>query len=431
MRDEFNFKRRDFLANCVTAGASALSASLVRCASADEPRKQAVDAPVVDCNFPGGNIVVQRIEGDDVYLHQDQRDTPVAWFYWYFRVRGAAGRTLSFHFTKGNVIGVHGPALSTDSGKTWTWLGEKSVKNRLFRYTFAKDAKDVRFSMGMPYTLGNWRAFLARYKGNPFIEENDLAVTRKGRKNKYYRVGRLDGKPEHRVVLACRHHSCEMMASYTIDGILESVLAETAEGEWFREHVEFMVVPFVDLDGVEDGDQGKNRKLHDHGQDYHGESIYPSIRAIKRVVPRWSEGRLRFALDLHCPYIRSKYSEMLLFPTRFRGKENWDRLMVFLRILEDLQAGPLVFSLQDNLSFTSWSGSTRDTGNAPPSTCSRWMRTVPGVRFAAPFEVPYANASGKVVTAQTARAVGHDLARAIRAYLDQYGDSSKAGDRAR
>ena len=73
---------------------------------------------VVDCDFPGGNIIMDAIEGDDVFLHQDLRDTQGHWFYWYFRVRGAAGRALNFAFTKGDVIGVLGPAVSMDCGRS-------------------------------------------------------------------------------------------------------------------------------------------------------------------------------------------------------------------------------------------------------------------------------------------------------------------------
>lgn len=39
------------------------------------------------------------------------------------------------------------------------------------------------------------------------------------------RVGRLDGKAEHRVLLTSRHHCCEMMATYSLEGLLETVLA--------------------------------------------------------------------------------------------------------------------------------------------------------------------------------------------------------------
>ena len=83
----------------------------------------------IDCDFPGGNIVVERIDGDTVYLHQDMRDSKGFWFYWYFRVIGAAGRNLKFVFTRGDVIGVHGPGVSLDGGKTWFWLGKDKVKD--------------------------------------------------------------------------------------------------------------------------------------------------------------------------------------------------------------------------------------------------------------------------------------------------------------
>ena len=42
----------------------------------------APDTLSIDSSFPGGNIVVDRIEGDQVYLQQDLRDTEGYWFYW-------------------------------------------------------------------------------------------------------------------------------------------------------------------------------------------------------------------------------------------------------------------------------------------------------------------------------------------------------------
>src|ERR1019366_2586994 len=125
----------------------------------------------IDCGFPGGNIIVDSIKDDSVWLHQDLRDTEGNWFHWYFRVRGAAGRELNFRFTRveGNgmhnpaepsgsatwgwrdVIGVRGPAVSVDGGRTWRWLGTEKVDEMGFRFNFLPDAADVRFAVAMPY----------------------------------------------------------------------------------------------------------------------------------------------------------------------------------------------------------------------------------------------------------------------------------------
>ena len=45
----------------------------------------------IHSSFTGGNIVLDRIENDIVYLERDIRDTKGDWFYWAFCVEGAAG----------------------------------------------------------------------------------------------------------------------------------------------------------------------------------------------------------------------------------------------------------------------------------------------------------------------------------------------------
>lgn len=371
----------------------------------------AASEPVIDCDFPGGNIVVERVEGDDVYLHQDPRDTDGFWFYWYFRVREAAGRTLTFRFTKGNVLGVLGPAVSVDRGNTWRWLGAESMKGAAFTYTFPEDAVEVRFCLAMPYQEADLRAFLDRHAENAHLKVELHARSRKGRDVCRLRLGNLDGSAEHRVAVACRHHSCEMMASWALEGLMDEVLADTADGRWLRKHVEFLIVPFMDTDGVEDGDQGKNRRPHDHNRDYLGESIYPEVAAWRAHVPVWSEGRLKMAIDLHCPWIRGGMNEQLFF-VGGPSEEIWAATRRFSRILQEVRTGPIPHEGKHDLPHgQSWNTL------AEPRSHSRWAALLPGIEVATTIELPYARAGGRAVTVESARALGSDLARAIRRYL--------------
>jgi hypothetical protein len=244
---------------------------------------------VIDDQFPGGNIIVERIEGDRVDLRPDLRDTQGWWFYWNFRVRGAQGRTLTFRFVDRNPIGVRGPAVSTDQGLSWSWLGADRVQDASFRYSFAADADEVRFCFAMPYQQEHFERFLADYRDNRYLSVQQLCTSRAGRSIERLHVGDFERQPRYRIFLAARHHACESMASYTLEGFVAAALADTDDGRWFREHVHLLAVPFVDKDGVEQGDQGKNRKPHDHNRDYRGESIYPSVAAIRALLPAWSE----------------------------------------------------------------------------------------------------------------------------------------------
>jgi hypothetical protein len=81
----------------------------------------------VDADFPGGNIIVQRVESNTVFVAPEQRDTSGWWFYWNFRLRAPAEQPVTIAFTEKNPIGVRGPAMSLDKGVTWQWLGTNVV----------------------------------------------------------------------------------------------------------------------------------------------------------------------------------------------------------------------------------------------------------------------------------------------------------------
>ena len=377
----------------------------------------------VDADFPGGNLIVQRLDGDAVYVRQDLRDTKGDWFYWCFRVRGAAGRKLRFHFTGSNVLGVRGPAASIDGGATWAWLGRRTVRDKSFSFAFPEKAADVRFAFAPPYVEANLSAFLQRHARNTHLKVDTLCTSGKGRTVELLRLGKLDGQPDHRILLTSRHHACEMMASYALEGILAAVLASDADGQWFRRHCEFLVVPFADKDGVEDGDQGKNRKPRDHNRDYAGTSIHLEVAAIRKLVPAWARGRLRFALDLHCPYIRGSHNEVVYF-VGGPSQAIWGRVKQFSRILEAGRTGSLPFHARNNLPF----GKSWNTGKnyAQGKSCSRWTAEQPGIWLASSIEIPYANASGQPVTPASARALGRDLARALRLFLEEPKSGSHA-----
>ncbi len=369
----------------------------------------------IDTDFPGGNIIADCSDNETVFLRPDQRDSSDWWFYWYFRARGASGQTVRFEFTGRNPTGTQGPAFSTDAGRTWSWLGPEAVRGSSFSFTFGKKSRDVRFCFSIPYLESNLREFLAKHAGSPHLAVHELGRTPKGRSAERLHAGKIDAEPRYRVLLTARHHACEMIASYSLEGLLDAVIADTDLGRWFQNNVEVLAVPFVDKDGVEDGDQGKNRKPHDHNRDYEGDSIYPTVEAIRRFVPQWSQGKLAVAIDLHCPHISGKYNEVIYIVGSTDG-DIWRQQQAFSSILESVREGPLPYSAASNLPFgTAWN-TAGNYGNY--KSCSGWAQEQPGIRLATTIEIPYANVDTTVVTADNARAFGRDVARALRLYLE-------------
>ena len=157
----------------------------------------------------------------------------------------------------------------------------------------------------------------------------------------------------------------------------------------------------VDKDGVEDGDQGKNRKPHDHNRDYEGKSIYASVQAIRERLPAWSAGKLRFAMDMHCPAVRGGLQRDRLLRRR-PDEKIWSEVGRFCKILEDDPDRPARLSHARTTCRSARAGTTRRT--TPAASRSPTGRpSCPASRVATTIEVAYANADGKTVTDQSPR----------------------------
>ncbi len=372
------------------------------------------DPPIITCDFPGGNILIDAVEGDTFHLRPDLRTTSEWWFYWLFRIRHAAGRTLRFRFTGPDPFTAMGPCASIDNGDTWRWLGRACVesagdKEYGFTFDFADGVDEAIFSIGVPYVESNLLKFLA---GRPAIRRESLTTTEGGRQALKLSLASRHGA--HAVALSARTHACEAMANFALEGILDFWLLDPSPaGRFLRERVDFLVFPFVDWDGVEAGDQGKFRRPHDHNRDYADgvPPLYATTRAIQTALANETH-RLAMGIDLHCPWIRGARNEDAYLVGQ---PEPWDaRQRAFNDILDRTAtaavrchgANFLPFGINWNTTFGL-------------QLASHISRSFPQAMFGTTLEVPYAISGGAIMSPQAARDLGYDLGQAISLYVQQ------------
>ncbi|MBE9510050.1 MAG: peptidase M14 [Bacteroidetes bacterium] len=366
----------------------------------------------IHSDLPGGNIIIGKMSNDTIWLKPDLRDTKGNWFYWYFKITGISGRTIYFQFTKQDVFTKYGPAYSINNDNNWKWYGENSYAHNGFKYTFSKKDTCAYFSMAFPYTQKNLYTFLNNLRNKDLLKIDTLCFTKNNRAvEEIYILPSHD--PQYRVLITSRHHACEMAANYVIEGITQSITNET-DLQFLRDYVEFRIIPFVDKDGVEDGDQGKNRKPRDHNRDYGDNSIYQSVKAIKSTIPGWSEGILKIALDIHCPWIKGGNSENI-YLVGSENKVNEQQQILFSDLLEKNCTGELNFYRKYFMCF----GKAWNTNKNYHEGISfkRWATTIEGIALSTSMEFPYANVSGAPVTKDGARAFGKAIAYSMMDYL--------------
>ena len=233
------------------------------------------------------------------------------------------------------------------------------------------------------------------------------------------RIAQSAGSPKYGVAFTARHHACEMIASYALEGAIDEIESESDAGAFLREHCEFFVVPFVDEPGVEAGDQGKNRSPHDHNRDYIQE-LYPSVRALKQYVVENFHDKEVVYIDWHCPWIRGgKYNEAIYFPETVNLK-NTLLLHEYSRYLEEEQKGKaLPYSASNNLPF--WRRVEHlcklraERGRASDPVVEHWAEGLPNILLACGFEIPYANVEGAEKTPDAAREFGRSRGKGVGA----------------
>lgn len=375
----------------------------------------------IETNIFGGNFAVEKIENNVIYGHQELRDTDQWWFYWRFRmVELTEGENYRVEFTNGEVVGYWGPAVKFGNGD-WHFIGEDHrVSGSCFTFTVPQGCDKAEFAFCIPYDLENWNAFVKKYEGNPLVETGVLCLSEKGRQVPYMRIGK---KGNHGTfMLTARHHACESTGNFLMEGIIDHLL------HWDNpliypvlQRYEIIVVPFVDLDGVVDGDQGKGRAPHDHNRDYQ-EGRYATVRKIKELAKRTDD---LIAIDCHSPYkwggmsdvpycVRPTKKEVAL-RTAELGREL--RLNCMFQKPEDC----LIYEqLLDKHIQMDWDGNFVEGGDAlrnhPALACDDWM-AANGARVCVSFETTYFGRPWNRTSQKTMRNLGGQLALALEHYL--------------
>ncbi|WP_372947277.1 M14 family zinc carboxypeptidase [Mariniphaga sp.] len=367
----------------------------------------------ISSDFPGGNIVFNKISVDTVWLKPDLSFTKGDWFYWYFKISGISGKNIIFKFDQNNVFAKYGPAYSINNDFTWKWYGENRIANNSFSFSFSEQDTIAFFSVAFPYTEKNLNDFLGNLKNKKLLKSDTLCFSPENRVIEKIIIPSLNAEPKHKVLITARHHACEMMANYVLEGIIESILNDVNLTS-LRNQVEFMIIPFIDKDGVENGEQGKNRIPRDHNRDYDGKSIHNSTAAIRKLIPDWSENKLKIALDIHCPTLNGRYNENI-YNVGQSTYEIGKNQIIFSKFLEKNSIGELKLFHENYLPFgENWN---TDKNYSQGMSFSRWASSLEGISIATTIEFPYSNVSGIMVTKDNSRVFGKTIAYSINDYF--------------
>ena len=343
-------------------------------------------------SFDGANIDVLKIEGNTAYLAPEQRDSEYFWFYWAFCVEDAKGETITFDFGEDNVIGYYGPAVSRDLA-TWEWLGKTDDRHK-FTYTFESDEK-IYFAHHMLY---HPQRFF------DFCEKRGMNVDTFCVSGKHRNIPCLKfGNGSKHVLLTARHHACESTGSYVLEGVLDELLKDIPD------EIVVTCVPFIDYDGVIDGDQGKGRLPHDHNRDYGEGTLYSTTHRIKTNI---EENGIYAGFDFHSPWHMYKENDAAFIVINEYNK--LDEVKTFSELLKaNLIENSFVYDGKDDIMpGVKWN----KINDGKVMGFARFVMKQ-GAKLGFTLETAYFGREGNEFSEERALNLGRSFAKAIKKYL--------------
>ena len=338
-------------------------------------------------DFTGGNILVKSIDRNVITLENELRDT-LDWFYWAFCIEGAEGQELTFNM-QSTRLGYWGPAVSHDL-KSWQWL-DSSDENS-FTYRFDEDEPRVYFAHHMLYHPDRFYGFLAEHD----IRADELCKSRKGRSVPCVTLG----EGEKSIILTARHHACESAGSYVLEGVLRELIDDPIP------NIRVFCVPFVDYDGVLDGDQGKGRIPHDHNRDYIDTPIYPEVAEIIKHADLYG---CHLGFDFHSPWhTGGENDNIFIVRNRIDKQEQFDRFADFLQ--KELTAASISYTKEnDHPPMTGW--------NQPSTNFGCTMNGREECDLAFTLETAYFGTESNKISTDMLITLGRCFAKALKSYI--------------
>ncbi len=254
-----------------------------------------------ETDFEAGNGVNFKQVGEDTYSFEIRPDTKSEdrqWFY--FRVRGAAGRTLRFQL--GGIAGTNvpehwelsRPVVSHDGGKTWRWIsGETAVDLSADRFSFShrvkSDAELIAYHF--PYGFEKLEGEVRRWAAHEDAKHSVIGKTVQGRPVHYLRVEKGNARKEIGVWICARVHAAETTASFTAEGFIDFLLSDDPRALELRERAVFHIVPMVNPDGAVAGNYRDNIEGINLNRVWDAPSpeTSPEVVAVRRVLDGWAD----------------------------------------------------------------------------------------------------------------------------------------------
>lgn len=289
--------------------------------------------PRVSWDFEAGSLVRAESIGINRFrchvrgqTDQDGRNRQASWYY--FRVDGAKGRTLTFEMVdlageynyRANAGSITDGTLPFYSVDTQTWIpinnGEYDKKGPSLSYQILAPSDRVWIAHVPPYTTANFKKLSAELAQSGKAEIETIGKSVEGRDIPLVTIADRPTSLRNKKViwLMFRQHAWEAGSSWTGEGLMRFAISDDPRAKDIRRNAVLKILPLNDPDGVANGTVRFNHYGYDLNRNWDvvAPKKMPEITAERNAIVSWvGMGHpVDFFLTLH----NDEYNEYLFGP---------------------------------------------------------------------------------------------------------------------
>jgi murein tripeptide amidase MpaA len=255
---------------------------------------------IINSAFDSGNIIVTSVAGDSANLEirKDAHSDFYQWFY--FRVSGAKGRTVTLNITNCGGSAYPGgwenyKARYSVDRHDWRQEAETSYAGGVLTIRHKCESDIVWFAYFAPYAMERHHGLIARMAGMPGVTHQELGQTRDGQPIDLLRMG--SGPAQ--VWLYARQHPGESMAEHWMEGALDILTdADDPTAKALREKCTLHIIPNMNPDGSARGHLRTNAVGVNLNREWATPSLEksPEVLCVRNEMDRTG---VHWAMDIH------------------------------------------------------------------------------------------------------------------------------------
>ncbi len=260
------------------------------------------------------------------------------------------------------------------------------------------------FALTYPYGRNELREFLSRQE-EYFFNEDHIGLTQKNRELSRLSNNYGSSKQELKgIYFIARQHSGETPGSWALEGFLKRFGHPDA-----KDRFTLWGIPFADLDGVEEGDYGKDNFPHDLNRAWGNPPMRHETLVIMRDIQRWRERCSPcVSIDFHAPSVLENDGVYTFVPKNKDGTVHESSQVLAGRVAEAFAGS--------GLGAENFVRKADYPSRWPMPNFTEYSITVHGISSLS-FEFPYSYSSEKLLLPDDYRRAGAIIAESL---INQY-----------